>query len=69
VRWSRHGVFNKIFAELARKADADGGQEGMSASVVACMDAPPVLDPAEHVFDLVSLAIEFAVMFDRLVSV
>lgn len=49
--------------------DADCGHEGMSASIVAGMDASPVLDPAEHVFDLVPLAIENAVMFDRLCAV
>ena len=40
--------------------DADGGHEGVGASVVAGVDAPPVLEPAEHVLDLVPLAIEFA---------
>ena len=36
----------------------------MSASIVACMDAPPVFESSEHVLDLVALAIEHAVMFD-----
>jgi hypothetical protein len=29
------------------------------------VDAPPVLEPAEHVLNLVPLTIEFAVMFDQ----
>ena len=37
----------------------------MSALVVASVDAPPVLEPAEHVLDFVPLTIEFAVMSDR----
>ena len=41
----------------------------MGASVVAGVNAPPVLEPAEHVLDLVPLTIEFAVMFDRLLAV
>ena len=34
-------------------------------SVVTSVDAPPVLDPAEHVLDPVPLTIEFAVIFNR----
>lgn len=34
----------------------------MSAPVVAGVDAPPVLEFAEHVFDLVALAVKHAVM-------
>ena len=41
----------------------------MCASVVTGMDAPPILEPAEHVFDLVALAIENSVVFDRLFAV
>ncbi len=37
----------------------------MCTSVVAGVDAPPILEPAEHVLDLVAVTIEFAVMFDR----
>ena len=37
----------------------------MSAPVVACRDAPPILDPAEHVLDLVALAIELLVVRPR----
>jgi hypothetical protein len=33
------------------------------------MDAPPIFDPAEHVFDLVPLAIEHTIMFDRRLAV
>jgi hypothetical protein len=38
--------------------ESDGGHEGVSASGV---DASPVLEASEHVFDLVALAIERAV--------
>jgi hypothetical protein len=41
----------------------------MSASVVAGMDAPPVLESAERILDLVPFAIENAIMFDRLCAV
>ena len=41
----------------------------MCASVVTGMDTPPILEPAEHVIDLVPLAIENAVMFDQLFAV
>ena len=37
----------------------------MSASVVTGMDASPVLEAAKHVFDLVSLSVEFRVVRDR----
>jgi hypothetical protein len=37
----------------------------MGASIVAGMDAPPILEPAKHVLDLVTLLVENAVMFDR----
>ncbi len=36
----------------------------MCASVVTGVDAPLVLEPAEHVFDLVALAIERLVVLD-----
>jgi hypothetical protein len=29
------------------------------------MDAPPILEPAEHILDLVTLPVEYAIMFDR----
>lgn len=34
----------------------------MGAAVVACMDAPPVLELAEHVLNLVPLSVEHTVM-------
>ena len=37
----------------------------MSATVVSGVDAPPILETAEHVFDLVALFIEDGVMGDR----
>lgn len=45
-------------------SEADGGHEGMGATIVACVDAPPVLDPAEHVLDLVPLSIERRIVWD-----
>ena len=36
----------------------------MGASVVAGVDAAPVLEAAEHVFDFVALAIECCIMLD-----
>lgn len=44
--------------------DADGQEEGMSTSVVAGVDAPPVLHPAEHDLDLVALTVEHRVVRD-----
>jgi hypothetical protein len=41
----------------------------MGASVVACCDAPPVLEPAEHVFDPVALPLKHGVIRDRDVPV
>src|SRR5450631_754847 len=41
----------------------------MGASVVTRVDAPPVLEPAKHILDFVTLAIERAVMFDRYFSI
>ncbi len=37
----------------------------MVASIIAGMDAAPVFEPAEHVLDLVALAVESAVVVDR----
>ena len=37
----------------------------MCASVIASVDAPPVLEFREHVLDFVPLAIEHFVMRDR----
>jgi hypothetical protein len=44
--------------------DANGGHEGVSAAVVAGMDTSPILEPAEHVFDLMAFPIECTIMFD-----
>jgi hypothetical protein len=38
--------------------DAYGGHEGMGASVVAGVDASPVLEPAEHDLDTMAPMIE-----------
>jgi len=45
---------------------ATSREESGSASIVTGVDAPPVLQPAERVFDLMPLAREDAVMFNRL---
>jgi len=44
--------------------DADGGHGGVRALVVTGVDAAPVLEFAEHVFDLVALAVEGDVVRD-----
>jgi hypothetical protein len=41
----------------------------MGTSVVTGMDAPPIFDPSEHVFDLVSLAIEQTIKFNGRLAV
>ena len=46
-------------------SDADGGHEGVDATVIAGMDAAPVLEFAEHVLDPMTLAIEGRVVRDR----
>ena len=38
--------------------------EGVGASVIAGVDAPSLLQSAEHVFDLVALAVERLVVLD-----
>jgi hypothetical protein len=37
-------------------SDADGRHEGVGASVVAGVDATPIFESAEHVFDFMALA-------------
>ena len=37
----------------------------MCASVIAGVDAPPVFEAPEHVFDFMPLAIEISVVADR----
>ena len=44
--------------------DGDGGHEGVSASVIAGVDAPPVFEPSEHDLDFVTLAVEHGVVGD-----
>jgi len=39
-------------------SEGDGGEEGVGASVVSCVDASPVLEASEEVLDFVSLPIE-----------
>jgi hypothetical protein len=46
-------------------SDADSGHEGVRASVVSGVDAPPVFDFPEHIFDFMALSIEDAVVRDR----
>ena len=36
----------------------------MGASIVACVDAAPILDPAEYIFDFVAPAVEDGVVWD-----
>ena len=45
--------------------DADGGHEGVGASIIAGCDAPPVLKLGEQVLDFVSLAVEGLVVVER----
>lgn len=52
--WSCRGL-SQTYSE---RAILDCGEEGVRASIIACGDAPPVLYPAEHVLDAVSLFIE-----------
>jgi hypothetical protein len=44
--------------------DADCGHEGVGASVVAGVDAPQVLEPAEHDLDFVALSVQDRVVWD-----
>ena len=44
--------------------DAYGGHEGVGASVIASVDAAPVFEFSEHVFDLVAPAVERFVVRD-----
>ena len=53
-----------IDPEFNGRGDADGGHEGMGATIVARVDAPPVLDPAEHILDFVPLSIERRVVWN-----
>lgn len=44
--------------------DADGGDEGVCTSVIACVNASPIFEPAEHNFDFMALSVEIGVMWD-----
>ena len=44
--------------------DADGGHEGMRATVVTGVDTPPVLEPADHGLDFVTLTVERAIIVE-----
>jgi len=48
--------------------DADGGHEGVGASIVAGVDAPPVFQSPEHILDFVAFAVEGLIVFDLVVS-
>jgi len=50
-------------------SDADGGHEGVRASVIAGVDAAPVFEPSEHILDLVTLAIKPRIVRDLDLSV
>ena len=42
-------------------SDGDCGHEDVGAAVIAGCDAPPILEPPEHVFDLMALfVLDFA---------
>ena len=41
----------------------------MRASIIAGVDAPPVLELAEHIFDFMALAIKRLIMGDRYLAV
>ena len=41
----------------------------MGTSVVTGVDAPPVFEPAEHVFDFVAQAVEGSVVFDVFLAI
>jgi hypothetical protein len=44
--------------------EGDGGEEDLWASVVACSDPPPVLEPSEHDLDPVASFVAALVMLD-----
>lgn len=45
-------------------SDCDSGQEGVGASVIACVYPPPVLEFGEHVFNFVPLTVEVFIKAD-----
>jgi hypothetical protein len=46
------------------RGDADGGHEGVCASIIACLDVPPVFQAPEHDLDFMALSIEDSVVWD-----
>jgi hypothetical protein len=44
-------------------SEGDGRKEGVSAPVVSCVDAPPIFEASEHVFDPVTLPVEDGIVF------
>jgi len=44
--------------------ECDGGEEGVCAPVVACCDAPPILEATEYVLDAVTASVTALVVFD-----
>jgi hypothetical protein len=47
---------------------ADGREEGVSASIIAGSDTPPVFELGEEIFDLVALTVERVVVVERRLS-
>ena len=46
-------------------SDTDGGHEGAGASVILGVNAAPIFDFAEHVFDFMTLAVEHLIVGDK----
>ncbi len=64
LRWTKH-PWQRNLNQIAsgnpgavHSCDSDGRQEGVSAAIIAGMDAPPVLEFSEHILDFVALAAE-----------
>ena len=53
---------NAVRSEFADDID-------VGASIIARVDAPPVLQPAEHILDLVALAVERAIVVGRIEAI
>jgi hypothetical protein len=63
-------VARRIEPSMARaNALVRDASSGVGASVVACVDAAPVFEPAEHVLDPVALTVEGAVVVDGYLAV
>ena len=65
-KWLGSGL---IDPEDDGSGERDGGHECVGATVVAGVDAAPVLKASEHVFDLVATTIEGRVVRDRHLAV